>query len=109
MDKNLVGLIGAVGALLAFAPAQASTAQSVADDAAMPAHSYADLLGPIPNAVALLRVSDAAAARIASGASFPESPEMIQEAQLTIKLGGHRRRRRQHHHHHHHHHHHDRA
>jgi hypothetical protein len=105
MDKHLVGLIGTVGALLAFAPAQASTAHALAGEAEIQASSYAGLLQPIPNALALLKVSDAAAARIASEAPVPESQATVQEAQLTINLGGKHRSRRRHHHHHHHHHH----
>ena len=101
MDKNLVGMIGAVGALLAFAPAQVATAHSLAGGTEMQVNSYADLLKPISNALALL--TDVEAAQIAAEAPISESRTSIQEAQLIINLGGQKRRRHHHHHHHHHH------
>ena len=85
MEKNLAGLIGAVSALGAVLPSHSASA--------MPAHnplavsSYADLLKPIPDALALLRASDAAeAARVRQPA----------DEVLTVQY--------YHHHHHHHHH-----
>ena len=84
MDKKLAGLLGAVGAFAAAASAQAATAGAPGIEEAMRADTYADLLKPIPNATALLRVSDAAAA---------EAPARLMHVQYY------------HHHHHHHHHH----
>jgi len=95
MDKNVAGLIGAMGALVAgtalgttagSATAQAATAGPVAVSAAMQASSYADLLKPIPNALALLKEQAPTEA---------ESPAEIQQVEFF----------RHHHHHHHHHHH----
>ena len=59
MEKKLAGLLGAMGALTALAPAQAAAPSF---DEAMRAESYADLLRPIPNAAALLQEADALAA-----------------------------------------------
>ena len=59
MDKTVIGLLGAIGALAAGATSPAAAAP-VAIEAAMHAATYADLLKPIPNASALLRASDAA-------------------------------------------------
>ena len=111
MDKNLAGLIGAVTVLVAAAPAQAAMARPVMVESALQASSYADLLKPIPNALAMLKEL-AAAQAVAPG---PESPAMVEEVQFVIQLHHHhhhhhhhyRRRVQQHHHHHHHHHHQD--
>jgi hypothetical protein len=97
MDKNLAGLIGVVGVLVAIAPASAMTAQPMAVDSALQASSYADLLKPIPNALALLKASDAAQAEGASQPKVPASEGMVEDVQFIIRLP--------HHHHHHHHHH----
>lgn len=83
MDKQLAGLLGAMGALTAVAPSQAAVPGF---DEAMRAESYADLLRPIPNATALLEESNALAAA--------EPRPAVMEVQYY------------HHHHHHHHHHH---
>ncbi len=109
MDKTLAGLIGAIGALAASAPAHAATGAPMDAAAALHANSYADLLKPIPNALALMK----------SGVTLlppaTEGEAAVQDVQLTIVLPHrhhhhhhHRywRRRRYHHHHHHHHHHH---
>ncbi len=87
MDKKLAGLIGAVGALVAAAPAQAATAAPVTLDAALQAHSYADLLKPIPNALALLQ------------AEALKEDEPVAEGEAPVETVQYR-----HHHHHHHHH-----
>ena len=120
MDKTMTRLLGAVGALAAAgsAPVCAHAASSVAVPAAAPmqATSYADLLRPVPNALAVLRAphrADAEAAALAGDAA-PEAT--LQEAQLVVIQPHHHhhhryyRRRYYHHHHHryfrHHHHHH---
>ena len=46
MDKSLAGLIGAVGALAAVAPAHAAENMGAALHEAMQVTSYADLLKP---------------------------------------------------------------
>ena len=53
MDKKIVGLLGAVATLGTFAAAEAAPTPANV----LQANSYADLLEPIPNAVALLKAS----------------------------------------------------
>ncbi|MGH6672627.1 MAG: hypothetical protein ACRECV_11745 [Xanthobacteraceae bacterium] len=81
MDKRIAGLLGAAAALTTVTTTQAAPAQPAA---AAPTVSYADLLQPIPNAVATLKADDA---------------ERLQSGPIA-KL-----ERVQYHHHHHHHHH----
>ncbi len=83
MDKKIPGILGAVAALGSFTAAEAGPAPAPTD--VLRANSYADLLEPIPNAVALLQAVDE---------STPaQTTENMQLAQFY------------HHHHHHHHHH----
>jgi len=82
MDKKIAGLLGAVASLGTFTAAEAGPAPAPAD--VLRANSYADLLEPIPNAVALLQAVDEATPDPAAG--------NVQLAQFY------------HHHHHHHHH-----
>ena len=100
MDKSLAGLIGAVGALAAIAPAQAATDTGAALNEAMQVNSYADLLKPIPNAVALR------AAFAESQAQAEAAPELMQVQYYYHHHHHHHRyfHRRFYHHHHHHHH-----
>jgi hypothetical protein len=82
MDKKIAGLLGAVATLGTFNAAEAAPAPAPTD--VLRANSYADLLEPIPNAVALLQAVD----------KFAPAPatENVQVTQFY------------HHHHHHHHH-----
>jgi hypothetical protein len=82
MKKCTAALLGGVAALLTLPAAQAAPAAAIAPGT-LAAGSYAELLQPVPDAVAQLRATDAAAAR---------APARLQLAQY-------------HHHHHHHHHH----
>jgi hypothetical protein len=84
MDKKLAGLLGAA-ALTTVTAAQA-TALSPSDPVAVA--NYADLLAPVPDAVAALKADNARLTQVAET--------------IIIKKGNDRRR---HHHHHHHHHH----
>jgi hypothetical protein len=87
MDKNLAGLIGAMGALAVGAP-QAATAAPLDLETALQASSYADLLKPIPNALALWK----------STAVVDAQPAEVGDARVeTVQYHDH------HHHHHHHH------
>jgi hypothetical protein len=98
MDKNLVGLLAVAGALAI--PAAADAAISVPPPASDPlaASSYADLLKPVPNALAVLKQVDAAA---------PEAGVMkVQYWYYHHHHHHHHHWRRWYHHHHHHHHHH---
>jgi hypothetical protein len=81
MDKKIVGLLGAVGALASLNTAQAATSSDPTE--VLKAGSYADLLEPIPNAMEKLQAVDET-----------QSAPKVQTAQLFIE----------HHHHHHHHH-----
>jgi len=85
MDKTIAGLLGAAAALTTLGAAQATPAEP---SAAPPATSYADLLQPVPNALALQKADDA------RQAANP-SPGGVKLAQVVV-VG--------HHHHHHHHH-----
>ena len=91
MDKKMAGLLGALGALAAGAPAMADT---LALEGVMHAASYADLLQPIPNAGSLLQASDEA---------MTEDPAAVVMVQYHHHHHHryHRRYRRHHHHHHH--------
>ena len=104
MDKNVAAVIGAVGALALADPSHAAVSAPVEPDNVMRVNSYADLLKPIPNAVALRQAL--AEARAAEAATA--EPEM-----MTVQYYHHHHhhhhhhhyyRRRYHHHHHHHHH-----
>jgi hypothetical protein len=105
MDKKVAGLIGAVTSVVAAAPAQAAVAAPPMVDAAMQAHSYADLLTPIPNALALLKASSASATKAELVAPASENEASVQEVQYHHHHHHHHYRRPHHHHHHHHHHH----
>ncbi len=95
MEKKIAGLLGAIATLGAFTTAQAATIPTPAPRDVLNANSFADLLEPIPNAVALLRVVD-------ESKPAPSADENIQLAQYHHHHA-YRRRFRHHHHHHHHH------
>ena len=104
MDKKIAGLLGAVGAFASLNAAQAAAPTD--SHGALKARSYADLLEPIPNAMAALKAVDDEAG---------VAPPNVQLAQAHHHHhhhhASHRDRRivvmpRRHHHHHHHHHHH---
>ena len=82
MDKKIAGLLGAVAAVSTMGSAQAAPTPNPMET--LRANSFAELLEPIPNAVALLQAVDEQPAPSAEG--------NIQLAQFY------------HHHHHHHHH-----
>ncbi|AXK80542.1 hypothetical protein DW352_08450 [Pseudolabrys taiwanensis] len=116
MDKKIAGLLGAVAALSSLPSAQAAAPAieptHTAD--AMQVSSYADLLTPVPNAVAVLKADDAARAQMS--ADEAQAPDGVQVAQYYYHHHHHHHQifiRRYHHHHHHwrrwhHHHHHHR-
>src|ERR1700730_8521557 len=82
-NKKIAGLIGAMAPLGAFTPAKAAPVTGPAPTDILRADSFADLLEPIPNAVALLQAVD------------EKAPATSRDE--DIKLA-------QYHHHHHHHH-----
>jgi hypothetical protein len=83
-NKKIAGLIGAMATLGAFNPAEAAPVTGPAPTDILRANSFADLLEPIPDAVALLQAVD-------ENAPAASRDENVQLAQY-------------HHHHHHHHH-----
>lgn len=93
MDKKIAGLLGAVATLTSMNAANAATP---APTETLQVASYADLLNPVPNAVAQLIADDAAR----SGKS---SAEDLGGVQLAQHHHHHRYQRRRHRHHHHHH------
>lgn len=60
MDKIAVGLIGAVAGLATIGATHAASASAPNGPELLQASSYADLLAPVPNAVALLQADNAA-------------------------------------------------
>lgn len=106
MDKKIAGLLGAAAALTSMNAANAATP---APTESFRAASYADLLNPVPNAVAALVADDA------NRSNSPAAEELngVKVAQWHHHHHHHRyhrrviiipRRHRHHHHHHHHHH-----
>jgi hypothetical protein len=94
MEKTIVGIVGAVAGLATVGGAQAAT-PAIQDAGGVPAaQSFAELLDPIPNALAALRAADAAPAR--------DEADM-KVAQVYIGVGHHHHHSRYRHHHHHHH------
>ncbi len=67
MDKKIVGLIGAVAALGVYDGAKAAPVVGAVASDVLRANSYADLLEPIPNALATLQAIDAGPAASADG------------------------------------------
>jgi hypothetical protein len=93
MDKKIFGLIAAVSGLAPLAAAQAAP-PPVNVDQALTARSFAELLEPIPNAVAVLDAVDQA--------QPPAAPaDAVQLADHHHHHHHHYRRHRHHHHHHH--------
>ncbi len=93
MDKKIAGLLGAAAALTTMTGANAAAPATM-----LQATSYAELLNPVPNAVAQLIADDEArATRSRSGE--------LDVAQIRVEVGHHhhhryRRRHKRHHHHH---------
>jgi hypothetical protein len=98
MEKTIVGIVGAVAGLATVGGAQAA-APAMQDAGGVPAaQSFAELLDPIPNALAALRAADAAAA-----AAPARDEAEVKVAQLYIGVGHHHHHHRYFRHHHHHH------
>ncbi|HXW70924.1 MAG TPA: hypothetical protein VEK34_05730 [Methylocella sp.] len=98
MDTKTAGLVRAISTLITVTGLQTAAAQEVTN--VLSPKSYAELLQPIPNAVALLTAADAIAGQNAS-----HNPD-IQTVQYGYHHHHHHRWWRRHRHHHHHHHHH---
>jgi hypothetical protein len=95
MDKKIVGVVGAITGLASLdGAAQAATPAAPSPD--LNARSYAELLDPIPNALAALRAADAAAR---------EAPAVtVMNGEMQVAEHHHHHHHRYYHHHHHHHH-----
>ena len=110
MGTKVIGVIGAIAGLAVVDQAQASSPATPTPDP-MSARSFADLLGPIPNAVAALRAADAAAARDARSTAAVGEERGMQVAGMHHHHHHHhsvpkpKPKPKPHHHHHHHHHH----
>jgi hypothetical protein len=100
MEKTTLGLIAALGAA-AVAPTAAHASASAVENIRNP-RSVAELLEPVPNAVATMNALNAGERTL--------EPVEVAEVGITIGPGGVRIGHRHHHHyryyHHHHHHHH---
>ena len=121
MDKKTAGLLGAVAGLATVSSAQAAITPTSSPSAALEVSTYADLLAPIPNAVAALKADDTARAqklaaevKTAQGYYYPYGsyyPQPSNPYYTTPYYYGQYNYRpyyyRYHHHHHHHHHHHN--
>jgi hypothetical protein len=92
MEKTVIAVLAAMGAAAAATPGHAATSAEL--DSAMAASSFSDLLRPVPNAVAMLKVADE---------QDPITPEAGVELAQYYHHHHHRRWRFYHHHHHHHH------
>jgi hypothetical protein len=111
MDKTTAGLLGAVTGLATMGAAHAATAPAVDPTAALHASSYAELLAPVQNAVAVMKADDARQAR----ESVPNAPvpnNDVQPVQYYYNGGPpayyhhhHHYHHAYYHHHHYHHHH----
>jgi len=96
MDKKIVGLVGAISGLVSLNTAQAAPITPPSEREISGAKSYAELLDPIPNALSLLRVADAAAA-----AAARQSSGRNPNVKLVYDHHHHHHHHNYHHHHHH--------
>ena len=113
MDRKTAGLVGAVAGLAMMGTAHATPLPAPNATDALASSGYADLLAPVPDAVALLKAADAR--------SQPASGDLHGDMQLADYRDGygpgypppayHHHHHHHHHqaynHHHHHHHHHN--
>ena len=91
MEKTVIGLVAALGAVAPLAGAQAAVASSEDAANALRVGSVADLLDPVPNSAAILAALDA---------------ERKQAAPVSTEVKGLKVAQWHHHHHHYYHHHH---
>jgi hypothetical protein len=89
-------VIGAISGLAALDSAAQATPAAQPSPDLMNARSFAELLDPIPNAIAALRASDAA--------DRATQEQGVGEVNGNVQLAGYHHHHRRFHHHHHHHH-----
>jgi len=94
--NKVVGLVGAISGLATLDVAQAGTVASPNTAGLPDARSFAELLEPVPNALAVLRAMDAADATRTMEAADPNL--------IPVQYHHHHHHHRYRHHHHHHHH-----
>jgi hypothetical protein len=95
LDKTLISLLSGASALALLGGAQASAAPTVDEsDVLQPAHSFAELLDPIPNAEKVLRAENERDAAV------------VEEKPIVMAQFHHHHHHHYHHHHHHYYHHH---
>ena len=101
MDQKIVGIVGAIAGLVSLDAAQGTATAMPNPEAPKGARSFAELLDPIPNALAMLRAADSTAPR-----NQAEQTTDVRVAQNHHHHHHHRyvKPKRRHHHHHHHHH-----
>jgi hypothetical protein len=104
MDQKIVGIVGAIAGLATLGATQGTATATPNPEALKGAQSFAGLLDPIPNALAMLRAADSTAPR-----NQAEQTTDVRVAQNHHHHHHHRyvKPKRRHHHHHHHHHHND--
>ena len=105
MDQKIVGIVGAIAGLASLDATQGAATAAPNPDALKAPQSFAELLNPIPNAVAMLRAADAAAASSTPTGDEAEQRPGVKVAENYRHHHHHHRyvRPRRHHHHHHHH------
>jgi hypothetical protein len=109
MDKKIAGAIGALSALVTLDASQAATAPAPNAGEPLKASSFAELLQPIPNALARLRTAEEARARAGEAevqvAQYWRHHHHHHHHHAHWRYGWRPRFFYRHHHHHHHHHH----
>jgi hypothetical protein len=97
MDKSMIGLIAALGAVAPLTSAQAAAVSPEAAVQSLRVNSVAELLEPVPNAVAVLAALDSA--------PRPESDASTLKGVRVAQWHHHHHHHHHYYHHHHHHHH----
>jgi len=103
--NKVIGLVGAISGLATLDAAQAATVESPNTTALTGARSFAELLEPIPNALAVLRAVDAADAARAVEEPTDATVQLVQYHHHHHRAHHHHHHHRWFRHHHHHHHH----
>ncbi len=103
MDKKIAGLLGAISTVVPLETVHGTPVADVQPTELMAAHSFAELLEPIPNALALLRAADANASGSLRVEAEPAQTQAAGTPNAKTATYYHHHHRYYHHHHHHHH------
>jgi len=103
MERKTAGLLGAVATLATMGAAHAVTPPPVNPAETLHAASYADLLAPVQNAVAVMRADDAARTQ-QPRPDTKSDPDSQSDPNIKLAQGYYYGPPAYHHHHHHHHH-----